>query len=62
MPIEIEHAVKGDIVEIPRQEFERLRATLELLEDEDLKAAVLKGLEEYREGRSRRWSEVRGEL
>lgn len=62
MPVEIEHLRKGDVVEIPVEEFERLEATLELLQDEALKQGILQGIEEYQEGRSRAWSEVREDL
>lgn len=58
----IEHLDKGDVVEIPKEEFERLVATLEFLQDEDVKKGVLKGLREYREGKSRPWSEVKEDL
>lgn len=62
MPIEIDHRVKGDIVEIPVEEFERLEATIEFLENERLQEGILQSLEQYREGKSRSWDEVREDL
>ncbi len=62
MATEINHLRKGDVVEIPLEEFERLEATLELLQDEELKKGILDGIEDYREGRSRAWSDVRDEV
>lgn len=58
----IEHLARGDVVEIPREEFERLRATLEFLEDEELKRGVLRGLKEHQAGKSRSWDAVRDDL
>lgn len=62
LAVPIDHLRKGDVVEIPIEEFERLEATLELLQDEDLKEGILAGIDEYHEGRTRPWSEVRDEL
>lgn len=62
MPIEVEHTSKGDVVELPREEFERLLATLEFLEDEELQEGVLRALRQYAEGKTRPWSEVREDL
>lgn len=58
----IDHMRKGDVVEIPVEEFERLEATLELLEDEALKSGILTSLEEYKRGNSQAWDEVREDL
>jgi PHD/YefM family antitoxin component YafN of YafNO toxin-antitoxin module len=62
MATEIDHLRKGDVVEMPVEEFERLQATLELLQNEALKNGILASVEEYEEGRSRSWDEVREDL
>lgn len=58
----IDHMRKGDVVEMPVEEFERLQATLELLENEALKSGILTSLEEYKRGKSQPWDEVRDDL
>lgn len=62
MATHIEHLRKGDVVEIPIEEFERLEATLELLENEALKTGILRSVEEYRRGNSHPWDEVKDGL
>lgn len=62
MPIEVNPRTKGDVVEIPREEFERLMDTLEFLENEDLKEGILRSLKDYESGRTRSWEEVREDL
>ncbi len=58
----IDHTRKGDVVEMPIEEFERLEATLELLENEALKSGILTSLEEYKRGKSRPWDEARDDI
>lgn len=58
----IDHMRKGDVVEISVEEFERLEATLELLENEALKSGILTSLEEYKQGNSKPWDEAREDL
>ncbi|PSG97425.1 hypothetical protein BRD56_05765 [Thermoplasmatales archaeon SW_10_69_26] len=62
MTTAIDHLRKGDVVEMPVEEFERLQATLELLENEAIKDGVLASVEGYEEGRSRSWDGVREDL
>lgn len=62
MALKIEHKTVGDVVEIPKEEFERLQDTIEFLENKALQKGIMTSIEQYKKGQSKPWREVRKNL
>lgn len=62
MAVEIRHKVVGDHVEIPKEEFESVIATIETLEDQEVMKQLVESKKAVEEGRVRSWDEVKKEL
>lgn len=52
----------SDTVEISRREYEGMKETIEVLQDQEMLEAIDKGLEQVREGNTREWSDVKEDI
>ncbi|KXB01180.1 hypothetical protein AKJ43_03580 [candidate division MSBL1 archaeon SCGC-AAA261D19] len=62
MAVEVKYKVVGDHVEIPKEEFDSLIATIETLEDQEVINQLMESEKAKKEGRVRKWKEVKKEL
>lgn len=62
MAVEVDHREVGDHVEMSKEEFERLKATVETLEDQEVLDQLAQSQEDRRKGKVSRWSKVKDRL
>ena len=62
MSVEVIKEGEKKFVKMPKEEFDRWKATVEMAEDEKLQKKMRKSRKEYEEGKTERWKEVRDEI
>lgn len=58
----MEYNVVGDHVEIPKEEFDKLVATIETLEDQEVMDQLVESKKAKKKGRIKKWEKVKEEL
>lgn len=59
MAASIEYTESGDHVEMSKEEFERVKATIETLEDQEVLDQLQQSHEDKKEGRLKSWSDLK---
>ena len=59
MPLTVDYEDKGEKVEVDKNDFERLLATVETLEDNEVLNQLSESQKDKEKGRLNKWSEVK---
>jgi PHD/YefM family antitoxin component YafN of YafNO toxin-antitoxin module len=62
MPVETINDHGEEYVKMPKKEFEQWKATVELAKRNDLQNKLAQSREQYDEGKSKSWDEVKDDL
>lgn len=62
MSVEIIEEGEEKFVKMPKEEFDRWKATVELAKNEKLQKKIEKSRKEYEQGNSEKWKEIRDEI